>query len=214
MIITRDRDRRLDALEAAFVSEMLGLESLALVAAKADHVADLEPHVRSWLADWGSYHERNGHAPLIKSALAVALDSLSVHRVAALIWHFHHSKQPAAAMLAANSRNSATEATLPASRVVVGPGSNYGRQEIILDGQSLLVPGSVAQILREIAQGQHQVRIRKEAWQQLVELAPWLSAMLERDPARKEVARKALYTVKPEARALISCTRTCTDGPE
>lgn len=108
MITTQqEQARQVADLEAAFVSEMLGLESLKLVAAKSAHIEDLQPHVESWLSDWHSYHAKNGHAPLVKAALTVALQEVEPYRVAAAVWTFHHAHQAAPA---------SNETAKPASR--------------------------------------------------------------------------------------------------
>lgn len=191
MITTQqDQARHLAALEAAFVAEISGLRATALVAQSALKPASLEPHVESWIADWAAYHRARSNNSVCAAALDVALDHLSVPRIAAAVWTQHRQ----------------TPIDQPKARIVVSPGSSYGRQEAIIDGQSTAIPGSVAAIMRAIAAGESEVRIRKEAWRELCRLSPWLAEHLEHDRARKEVARKALYRIKPQARAFVACT--------
>lgn len=205
MNYTHDQARQLADLEAAFVSEMLGLESLRLVAAKAEHIEDLQPHVEGWLSDWRDYHARNGHTPLIKAALTVALQRVEPYRVTAAIWTFHRTNSPANS---ANLANPAPQTAPAGARVVLAPaGSRFGTCEAMIDGQLASLPGTVAQALRDIASGQSQIRLRLETWRKLAALMPWLADHLRRNDDLKAKDRKSAYEVNPLARSLISTSR-------
>lgn len=203
MNYTHDQAKRVADLEAAFVSEMLGLETLAIVATKAEHTADLEPVVQSWLSDWGSYHARNGHSPLIKSALAVALDRLSIGRIAAAIWTFHHATpQLSAGTPQQAAPNPPTSRPQPASPETVEraterrglqipPRGPRGVKQILtIDGQPTEAPAAVADFLRDLAHD-GTARARPETVSKLAALIPW--AKVNRDPSAKVINHKRLY---------------------
>lgn len=200
---TQEQARRIADLEAAFVSEMLGLETLTIVAAKATHTRDLEPVVQSWLADWGSYHARNGHSPLIKSALAVALDRLSVGRIAAAVWTFHHAPQGSAPELSTSRHQVVPQpATERHSLQLPARGPRGVRQVMTVDGQPIEAPACVVDFLRD-AGGDGTARARPETIRKLVELLPWAAPLVARDPSVKVVNHKPLYRVGAELRGAI-----------
>lgn len=221
MNYTHDQARRLADLEAAFVSEMLGLESLKLVATKAEHIADLEPVVQSWLSDWGSYHARNGHSPLIKSALAVALDRLSIGRIAAAVWTFHHASNPQIQSFTEKLKipfDEPDRSSIPASPPqpaspepveraterhslqIPQRGPRGVKQILTIDSQPLEAPAAVADFLRELAHD-GTARARPETARKLAELIPW--AKVSRDPSAKVINHKRLYAASPELRQAL-----------
>lgn len=193
MNYTHDQARPLADLEAAFVSEMLGLESLKLVAAKAEHIEDLQPHIEGWLSDWHSYHARNGHTPLIKAALTVALQRVEPYRVAAALWTFHRT--PAAA-----SHSAPQPATTKPRLQVPARGPRGVKQILAIDGQPLEAPAAVADFLRDLAHD-GTARARPETARKLAELIPW--AKVSRDPSAKVINHKRLYAASPELRQAL-----------
>jgi hypothetical protein len=200
MINHAEQARRLADLEASFVAELTKLNTMTTLATSAARPADLATHVANWLADWREYHARNGHTPLIKAALEVALTRVDPHRVAAAVWTFHRQDNSPA-----NSANSATEAVSSTARVVVpAAGSRFGAQQVAVDGTAVDLPGTVVQALREIASGSARIWMRLETWRKLETTLPWLVPHLKRNNDLKADSRRNPYDVAPLARHLIA----------
>ena len=191
-------ERHLDALEAAFVAEMLPLKTLALAASSATGVTALEPAVSSWLADWADYHARNGHTPLIKAAIAVALDRLSVQRIAAALWTFHRAAHISAHNLGATAEPQS--ATARRSIHLPAKGPRGVKQTITVDGQPLEVPACVANFLRDLAHD-GTARARPETVRKMAALLPW--ATVTRDPSAKVIDHKRLYVAGEDLREAL-----------
>lgn len=205
MITTQqDQARQVAALEAAFVAEMLGLESLKLVAAKAGHIEDLRPHVEGWLSDWRDYHARNGHSPLVKAALTVALQRVEPYRVAAAVWTFHHAAHNSAHNLSpkvAPPQSASPESAAARRSLQIPPrGPRSVKQTLTVDGQPIEVPGAVADFLRDLAHD-GTGRARPETVRALEALIPW--AKVTRDPSAKVINHKRLYVAGQDLREAL-----------
>jgi hypothetical protein len=189
-----EQARHLAGLEASFVAEIAGLKAITLIATQAARPLDLEPHVESWIADWGDYHARNGHGPVIKAALCVALDRLSVQRIAAAVWTHHRQ-------LDVTAPESVTLVTQP--RIAIPPRGPRGvRQIMTVNGKPVAVPAAVADFLRDLAHD-GTARARSETLRKLTELIPWAAEQISRDPSAKVVNHKRLYVACPELRAAL-----------
>jgi hypothetical protein len=190
-----EQARHLAGLEASFVAEIAGLKAITLIATQAAHPQDLEPHVESWIADWGDYHARNGHGPVIKAALCVALDRLSVQRIAAAVWTHHRQLD----VTAPESVTLVTQVTHP--RIAIPPRGPRGvRQIMTVNGKPVAVPAAVADFLRDLAHD-GTARARAETLRKLAELTPWAAEQISRDPSAKVINHKPLYRATPDLRA-------------
>lgn len=83
-------------------------------------------------------------------------------------------------------------------------GPKYTAQTIQIDGKPREVQPSICEVLREIANGATMVWMRPETVERLRALAPWLMAMLEREPNRRITRNRTPFKVDEQAR--LSCT--------